>query len=174
MAGNINNTNYAKAGLNTDSVISDVSIGYVTDALNAINSSFSGQRVSYQNEEGNVFLLTLPVGYKAIGIKNIVQLNQVYYFLTNPTTGYSLFGAVTYNTSIFVPYIDDSVPGSNIIGWSVQHPILKIEVKTTNCSTQVYFTDNFNQRRYIDINNLPFFLGSSKNTVLTFLLLVLE
>jgi len=150
-----------RAGINTDSIISEVGAGYLTDALNAINSAVNGMQISYQNEEGNVLCLTMPSGYKCIGLKNITQLNNTYYFLTNPTTGYSIFGYVVNSQCIFNSLIDDTVTGSDVIGWNIGHPIQKVEVKTTNCSTQLYFTDRYNVRRYIDLNNLPFYTGTT-------------
>jgi len=158
----INNTPIqCRAGLNTDSVIDEIGAGYITEALNAINSAIDGQQVTYQNEEGSIACITLPTGYKAIGVRNIVQLNNTYYYLTNPTTGYSMFGYVVNTQCTFNILIDDTVAGSDVIGWSIQHPILKTEVKTTNCSTQLYFTDRYNVRRYIDLNNLPFYPGTT-------------
>ena len=160
MEGNQNiNSNRALAGLNTDNIISEIQPGYVTDALNAINGSFDGHAVTYQNEEGNAFCVTLPQGYKCIGLKNIMQINQTWYFLTNPDTGYSYIGYVANNNCTFVPVIDDSVPGSDLLNFNINYPILKIEVKNTNCSTQLYWTDKLNHRRFLDINNLPWQAG---------------
>jgi len=161
MAGNQNmNQNRALAGLNTDNIISQVQEGYVTDALNAINGSFDGNQVTYQNEEGNVQCITMPTGYKCIGLKNIMEISQVWYFITNTTTNYSMIGYVASNNCTFVPVIDDSVFGSDLLNFNIAYPIHKIEIKTTNCSTQLYWTDKYNHRRFLDINNLPWQTGS--------------
>jgi hypothetical protein len=160
MAGNQNlNQNRAQAGLNTDNIISQIQEGYVTDALNAINGSFDGRQVTYQNEEGNVLCITLPEGYKCIGVKNVMQINQVWYWITSPATGNSIIGYVADNTCTFVPVINDSVPGSDLLNFNITYPIQKVEVKNTNCSTQLYWTDRYNHRRYIDLNNLPWQAG---------------
>ena len=151
----------ARAGLNTDNIIDQVQKGYVTDALNAINGSFDGQAVTYQNEEGNVHCITMPSGYKCIGVKNVMQISQVWYFITNPSTGYSIIGYVADNTCVFVSVIDDSVFGSDLLNFNIKYPIHKIEIKTTNCSTQLYWTDRYNHRRYIDLNNLPWKTGTT-------------
>lgn len=151
---------YARVGLNTDNLPEIITPGYLTYALNAINSSFDGQSVSYQNEEGNIFCFILPQGYKCIGLVNISQLTQVWYMLTNPATEYSIIGYVANNNCTFISVLDDSSPGSDLLNFNITKPIHKVEVKTTNCSTQIYFTDKFNPRRYIDLNNLPFKTGS--------------
>ena len=61
--------NSASAGLNTDSIVSEIQQGYVTDALNAINSSFSGQQVSYQ-------LCTSPFLYCSLECLEVLVLSQ--------------------------------------------------------------------------------------------------
>lgn len=156
MADNINaNENYARIGLDTEHTSGQVSPGSISYALNANIASFDGQSISYQNDCANVSCLTFPVGYKVIGIKNITQLKKIIYWLVNPTTSNSLVlysdnDSCTYNT-----YLDDTVAGSDLLGFDINHPILKIEVKTTNCSTQVYWTDNWKARRYLDLTTLP-------------------
>lgn len=150
-----NNPTQAVIGLNTESVITQVKPGELTYALNAMVEGFDGMAVTYQNEIGNVECVTFPEGYKVIGVKNVTQLDTVYYFLTNPTTGFSQIGYSTLNSCVYNVLIDDNNALSDKLNFSILHPIHKVEVKTTNCSTQLYWTDKFNPRRYIDINNLP-------------------
>lgn len=150
-----NNVNYARIGLNTDNVEDQVQAGYVSDALNALIGSFDGKQITYQNEEGSIFCFNPPTDYKVIGVKNITQLNEVLYLLVNPLTGNSIVGYTINDQCTFNILLDDTFSGSDLLGFNIAHPILKFEVKTTNCSTQIYFTDNFNNRRFIDLNNLP-------------------
>ena len=149
------NSNQASTGLCTDLSITSIKQGMITDSLNANVSNFSGEGVSYQNDLGNLFCFEVPAGYKVINVTNILQLNSVYYFLTNPTTGYSMVGYVFNNNCIFIPLLDDTFPGSDLMNFNINHPILKTVVKTTNCGTQIYFTDYFNPRRFIDLSVLP-------------------
>lgn len=156
MAENINPSyNQANIGLNTESIITEIKPGMLTYALNASVQNFDGISITYQNDCANTDCLTFPAGYKVIGVKNITQLKKVVYWLTNPTTGdclvlYSDNDECTYNT-----YLDDTTPGADKLGFDVAHPILKIEVKTTNCGTELYWTDRFNKRRYMNLNKLP-------------------
>lgn len=152
---------YPRVGLATDFIPDQIQKGYITDALNAVVQSFNGDAISYQNESGDDYCLIFPEGYKIIGRFNISQLNKVIYFLSNPTTGYSLVSYVDNNNCTLLTYLDDTVFGSDLIGFNIKHPIPKVEVKTTNCATQIYFTDNFNPRRYIDLNELPFRTGTT-------------
>lgn len=159
---NINeHINYSRVGLATDLVPDQIKTGLVTDALNAVVQNFDGQSISYQNETGDRFCFITPSGYKVVGEKSITQLNRVLYCLANPTTGFSLVSYVDNNNCTLQTLLDDSIPGSDLIGFNINHPIHKIEVKTTNCSTQVYITDNFNPRRFIDFSNLPFKTGTT-------------
>jgi len=157
----ISTQSIVKGGLDTDHMVSDVQQGFVTDCLNAINSAIDGQQISYQNEEGSVFCLSLPDGYRCIGVRNIMQLERVVYLLANPSTGHSLVGYVPMNSCDLNILLDDSIPGSDLIGFDINYPVHKIEVKTTNCSTQIYFTDRNKPRRYIDLDNLPFKTGTT-------------
>lgn len=142
-------------GLNLESVINQIQPGQLTYALNAMIEGFDGQSVTYQNEQGNTLCATFPDGYKVVGVKNVTSLEQVFYFLANPTTGHSMIGYTTLNSCVFNTLLDDTVPYSDLLGFDIAHPIFKIEVKTTNCSTQLYWTDKFNPRRFVDLNNLP-------------------
>lgn len=142
-------------GLNLDSTQSQVSPGQLTYALNAMVEGFDGQSVTYQNEQANELCVTFPTGYKVVGTKNVTSLDTIYYFLTNPVTGNSMIGFSTLNSCLFNVLIDDTTGGSDLLNFNIVHPIKKVEVKTTNCSTQLYWTDRFNPRRYIDLTKLP-------------------
>lgn len=149
------NATHATIGLNTESVITQVQPGQLTYALNAMVEGFDGSAITYQNEIANQLCVTIPAGYKVIGVKNVTSIDTIYYFLTNPTTGYSQIGYSTLNSCNYNVLLDDSTFGSDQLGFNIGYPIHKIEVKTTNCSTQLYWTDRFNPRRYVDLNSLP-------------------
>jgi len=149
------NINQPTIGLNLEAVQPQISPGQLTYALNAMIEGYDGQSITYQNEQANELCLTLPEGYKVVGVKNVTALDTVYYFITNPTTGHSMVGYSNLNSCVFNILLDDNEYGSDLLNFNVAYPIHKIEVKTTNCSTQLYWTDRLNPRRYIDLNNLP-------------------
>lgn len=149
------NINQPTIGLNLEAVQPQISPGQLTYALNAMVEGFDGQSITYQNEQANELCLTLPVGYNVIGTKNVTALDTVYYFIINPTTGNSMVGYSTLNSCVFNVLLDDNNYGSDLFNFDINYPIHKIEVKTTNCSTQLYWTDRLNPRRYIDLTNLP-------------------
>lgn len=143
------NTANANAGLNLVSLPGQFRPGQYSYALNSVIEGFDGNQYSIQNEQGNEHCITLPVGFKVIGQKNIPDLKKVLYWLVNPTTGdcqigYTNNGNCQYNTLLSSP----------CFGFSIDFPIQTIEVKSTNCSTQVYWADP--KMRYIDLDDLPF------------------
>lgn len=150
-----NNVSQAVVGLNLDSIVQQVPEGSLTFALNANVENFDGNQVTYQNDQANVECITFPEGYKVIQAKYIPQLNKVVYYLTNPDTGFSQIGYTDNNNCIYNILLDDSVAGSDFLNFNINYPIHKVEVKTTNCGTQLYWTDKYNDRRFLDLENLP-------------------
>lgn len=148
------NINQATSGLNLDNVITQIKPGQLTYALNAQVEGFDGNMVTYQNEQSNVSCITFPDGYRVVGDKNITQLSRVLFWLTNPTTGDSEIGYVDNDSCTYVTLISD-VGNDCKFNFNIEYPIQKAVVKSTNCSTQVYWTDGYNPRRYIDFDALP-------------------
>jgi hypothetical protein len=149
-ASNISpNPNQAFLGLNLNSIIRQIRPGQLTYALNAMVSNFDGNEISYQNEQGNEFCCSFPEGYKVIGQRNIIELGITVVMLANPLTSDSEIGVVKgceYTRKI----------NSKCLDFDIQHPILKIVYKLTNCTTEIYWTDVKNRRRWMDLDNLPF------------------
>jgi len=144
------NANQATVGLNTDSTANQLSPGSLTYALNAGIENFDGNIVTYQNETSNIKCITFPEGYTVIGTKNLIEINKIIFFLTdgkgNSQIGYAIEGSCQY-----IVAIDDTVQGSDKLNFNLNYPILKVVSKTTNCSTQIYWTDGLNPRRYLDL-----------------------
>lgn len=148
--GEIRPTN-AYLGLNLDSIIEQVKPGQLTFAQNAQVAGFEGNSITYQNEQSNDFCFTIPEGYKVIGDHQIIEISTVIYWLANATTGQSEIGKVVNDSCIY-----ETVINANCLNLNIDHPILKAVHKITNCTVEVYWTDGFNPRRWIDLNNLPF------------------
>lgn len=144
---NINpNPNQATIGLITEQILQQINPGMVTYALNAQVQNFDGNTVTYQNEQANESCIpAFPNGYQVIGKVNITQIKRVIYFLTNGTNsqiGYTDNDSCTYNMLLNMACLN----------FSLDNPIHKVEVKTTNCSNQIYWTDNYNPPRWLDID----------------------
>ena len=147
--------NAASTGLNMDRSVTQIPKGQLTYALNASVENFDSNSVNYQNEPGNEFCLDFPEGYVLIGEHFIQERNKHVFFLTNPETGGSEIGYMDNNDCIYRKYIN-----APCLNFNINNPIHKAVHRTTECTTEVYWTDGLNPRRYIDLNpeNLPYVL----------------
>lgn len=155
--------NVASIGLNLDNTVSQVPKGMLTYALNASLENFDANSVNYQNEPGNEPCFNnnaefFPANYILIGTHLIQEKNKHIFFLTNPSTGESEIGYMDNNDCNYHVFI--SAPCLN---FDIDYPIHKIVHKITNCSTEIYWTDGFNPRRYLDLDPLkiPYTLAQS-------------
>lgn len=144
----------AISGLNMENTSSASKPGELNFALNSQVEGFDKESVIYQSEQANELFLSFPQGMKEIGAKNILELNQTYFMLTNPVTGDSEIGYCNNFEGKYITLISD-VNNYEKLGFSINSPIKKIHVKSTNCSVQIYWTDGLNPRRYLDFNDLP-------------------
>ena len=145
--------NSANIGLNMDQTLNQIKPGTLTYALNAALENFDSSSVNYQNEQGNELCLTFPESYVLIGTHFINEQSKHIFFITNPLTGDSEIGYMDNNDCVYRTLVN-----APCLNFNIDHPIHKAVHKITNCTTEIYWTDGFNQRRYLDINNIPFLL----------------
>ena len=150
--------NNATAGLNMDQSVNQVQKGQLTYALNASVENFDASSVNYQNEPGNELCLTFPSEFVLIGSHYIQEKSKHIFFITNPTTSESEIGFMNNNDCEYQTLVT-----SACLNFNIDYPIHKVVHKITNCTTEIYWTDGFNPRRYLDIDNIPWKLklGSS-------------
>ena len=144
--------NFANVGLNMDQTLNQIKPGTLTYALNAALENFDASSVNYQNEQGNDFCLQFPSGYSLIGTHFINEKNKHIFFIVNSNIGMSQIGYMDNNDCNYVTLVE-----SACLNFDVNHPIHKVVHKITNCTTEIYWTDGINPRRYMDITpeNLP-------------------
>lgn len=143
--------NVAVSGLNMDSALTQVKTGELTYALNAALENFDSSSVNYQNEQGNEFCVQFPSGYSLIGTYFINEKNKHIFFLANPTTGGSEIGYMENNDCIYRQIVN-----AECLNFNINYPIHKVVHKIGNCTTQIYWTDGYNSRRYLDLENIPY------------------
>lgn len=155
MPDEVSNISYnpkeSKIGMSLDSTASSIPQGMLSFAMNAVVENFDGNQVTYQNETGNVLCTNLPQGYILIGRHNILQKNIILVWLVTEDNKNSEIGIIDKSTCLYSKKIN-----APCLGFRIDKPILKSVDKVTNCSTEVYWTDGFNPRRFIDLENLPF------------------
>ena len=143
--------NLGRVGLNMDLTVNQIDKGKLTYALNANLENFDASSVNYQNEQGNKLCLNFPDGYQLIGEHFIQEKNKHIFFLANPLTGGSEIGYMDNNDCVYRTWINGFC-----LNFKVEHPIHKAVHKISNCTTEVYWTDGFNPRRFIDLENPPY------------------
>jgi hypothetical protein len=147
--------NNATSGLNMDQTPNQIPKGKLTYALNAAVENFDSNSVNYQNEPGNELCLTFPSGYVLIGTHFIQERNKHIFFITNPDTKDSQIGYMENNDCVYRVLVN-----APCLNFDINYPIQKTAHKITNCTTEIYWTDGYNSRRYLDIDNIPKVLKS--------------
>ena len=155
--------NLGRVGLDMDSSVNQVQKGKLSYALNAALENFDANSVSYQNEPSNEACLEFPEGYQLIGTHFIQEKNKHIFFLANPETGGSEIGYMDNNDCVYrtlctpIPDTDLTVcANSDCLNFDINYPIHKAVHKITNCTTEVYWTDGLNPRRFINIEQVPY------------------
>jgi hypothetical protein len=153
--GNIsNNYNAGQTGLNMDQTLAQIPKGKLTYALNASVENFDSSSVNYQNEQGNEPCYTngefFPEGFIVIGNHFIAEKNKHIFFLINASTGASQIGYMQNNDCIYHTLLADAC-----LAFDINHPIHKVVHRITNCTTEIYWTDGINPRRYLNIDDVP-------------------
>jgi len=143
--------NNAIIGLNMDQTLNQIKPGELTYALNAALENFDASSVNYQNEQGNEFCVQFPSGYALIGNHFINEKNKHIFFLSNPTTEDSEIGYMDNNDCIYRTLVN-----AKCLNFNINNPIHKVVHRIGNCTTQIYWTDGYNSRRYLDIENIPY------------------
>lgn len=150
--GNIKQeNNSARGGMNMDLSTGQIPKGVLSYALNASVENFDANSTSYQNEAGNELCLNFPEGYQLIGSHSIYEQDKHIFFLVNPETGDSEIGYMDNNDCNYKTYIN-----SKCLNFSIHYPIHKAVHKITNCTTEIYWTDGKNPRRFLDLNKIPY------------------
>lgn len=83
-----------KVGMNRDTHYSQLQNSEYTFCLNCNTENEAGEGLNINNEPSNYLTVVLPPSYKVVGYRKHPRLPKVFFFLTNPITGYSSFGYV--------------------------------------------------------------------------------
>ena len=141
--------NVGRLGLNMDQSVNQIPKGTLSYALNAAVENFDSNSVNYQNEPGNEFCLDFPTGYHLIGTHFINEKNKHVFFITNPDTGESEIGYMNNNDCVYRTFVN-----ATCLNFNIKYPIHKVVHKISNCTTEIYWTDGFNPRRYLDLEDI--------------------
>jgi hypothetical protein len=141
--------NAGVSGMNMDNTVNQIQKGTLTYALNAAVENYDANSVNYQNEPGNEWCLQFPSGYHIIGTHFISEQTKHIFFLVNPNTEDSEIGYMLNNDCKYHTYVN-----AKCLNFNINYPIQKSVHKKTNCTTELYWTDGFNSRRYLDLDDI--------------------
>lgn len=131
-------------GLNKDNSVLKKPEGTYTFALNAVNEGIDGQQGTISNEPSNEQCYSVPIGYQIMGHVT-VNANTTIVFSTNGTS--SEIGKVS--NCNYVTLVNEEC-----LAFSDMHPIKGVARVKNGCDTIVYFHDNFNEDRHINIDDI--------------------
>ena len=143
--------NSGSIGLNMDQTLNQIKPGTLTYALNAALENFDASSINYQNEQGNELCISFPSGYMLIGRHFIAEKSKHIFFVVNPQLGMSQIGYMDNNDCIYRTLVEAAC-----LNFNENNPIHKVVHKISNCTTEIYWTDGLNPRRYLDIENIPY------------------
>ena len=154
--------NLGRVGLDMDSSVNQIQKGKLSYALNGALENFDSNSISYQNEPSNELCLNFPEGYQLIGTHFIQEKSKHIFFLANPETGGSEIGYMDNNDCVYHTLCSETSTGETVcanspcLNFDINYPIHKAVHKITNCTTEVYWTDGLNPRRFINIEQVPY------------------
>lgn len=145
----LNSNNFVK-GLNQDIHPKYQVEGTYRYALNAVLESKEGDLPSISNEIGNIYCATnWPDDKKIIG-HQLLDNDEILVFLFDPSEIRPAHEIGVYNTTscVYTSIVIDS-----LLNFSTDHPINPRFRIRNGCERIVYFTDNYNPYRVINISD---------------------
>lgn len=146
-------------GLNLDANPADLKEGEVTFALNACIFS-SGNSYYYRNYEGNETCFTLPTGYLLVSSKAISK-DKFVLFLVNMNDTSS--GQNNSEIGILDGCSYTRIVRAYCLNFNISYQIQSEYKDDYNCGRVIYFTDNLNPRRYLNLDKVPLTITGYKD-----------
>jgi hypothetical protein len=149
----MSDSNTFTRGINTDLHPKFQEEGTYRFALNAVLETKNGEIPSISNEESNnVCATSFPSGKKVIG-HALTETDDVIVFLYDRNGNHEI-GKYSGTTCKY-----ETLVIGNCLNFSQNHPINAIYRVRNGCDGHVYFTDNYNDYRVINISDLDQYLG---------------
>ena len=125
------------------------------------NGLTSGELGAISNDMGNVSVVTLPQNYLLIASVYLKGAsNEFCLFLYNPTTTSSQIGILS-DRKAYTTVIDTTT----CLGFTDQHSIKGVSTLYKSSDRMVFWTDNNNKPKYINLDNLDVFKDSTGNWI---------
>lgn len=152
---------FARSGMNKDVHFSSLKPEEYTHAKNTNFSNETGNGWLIQNEHSNILASKFKDDYVVVGYKNDIFLNRTFYFLYNKDLGVSEIGVIKQtqsfdenNTITSEHQTYETLLEDSCLNFSTTKPIKTIEIHVEKLGTVIYWTDDFNPPRYLNIDKL--------------------
>lgn len=139
-------TNSFHKGMVKDNTDIFVSEGLWLNAVNAINNAHYGETGSIGNEPSNEFCTSTP--YTIIGFAHLSQTRWVIFSTNNTASEIGIFDESTCSYSLVV--------NNPCLGFKKTHLISAVVKGNYDCTDSVYFADNLNPDRVLNLNRVPY------------------
>lgn len=147
-------TNSFHKGMVKDNTDIFVSEGLWLNAVNAINNAHYGETGSIGNEPSNEFCTSTP--YTIIGFAHLSQTRWVIFSTNNTASEIGIFDESTCSYSLVV--------NNPCLGFKMTHLISAVVKGNYDCTDSVYFADNLNPDRVLNLNRVPYKVIGDSNT----------
>ena len=142
--------NVSYKGMNLDSSPFGVEEGEYTFALNAVLNSLSNNLFVISNARSNERVFLYPQGFYETGKIVTNNLNEYFIFLVHEDGIQWKLELINFEKGTSITYATEA----NInLGLKVTHRIEGEFKETGDCSRYIYFTDNLNKIRYLNVTN---------------------
>ncbi|NBW34078.1 MAG: DUF1097 domain-containing protein [Cytophagia bacterium] len=139
-------TNSFHKGMVKDNADIYMSEGLWLNAINAINNAHYGETGSIGNEPSNQFCTSAP--YTIIGFAHLSQTRWVIFSTNNTASEIGIFDESTCSYSLVV--------NDPCLGFKQTHLISAVVKGNYDCTDSVYFADNLNPDRVLNLNRVPY------------------
>jgi hypothetical protein len=157
-----NSISIAKLGMNKDSHISNLQEKEYRHAKNSNFWEEGGEGYNLQNEHSNILASKFKEGFKVIGKNTVINDNITYFFLKNPSSGVSEIGKIFNTTKLdsnigggiqsYITLLKDDC--NQCLNFNIEYPIKTSVFKDEKFGKILYWTDNFNEPRFIEVDDL--------------------
>lgn len=122
--------------------------GQYTHAINSQKQSHDGDMLFIQNEPSNFLCLQLPKKYQLIG-HILLKDDRYAIFSTNNTS--SEIGIFNINTCTYSTLVNNSC-----LNFNTTNLIRGVSKENYDCSESIYWCDNLNPNRVLNLENIPY------------------
>jgi len=141
-------------GLNKDIHPSEQPKETIRFGLNAVKEDNTGNYNNYQSEPSNKLCLELDSGYKTIGSIYLEDGDKVIFATDNITSKIILLDSSCKATELV---------SNTCLGFNTQYTITGEYRVREGCNRVIYYCDNFNPDRFLDLDDLDSFKDDSGN-----------